>query len=196
MTGSQKQGRFQSALVVSQIAVSLVLLITAALLVRSFWNLMTLNPGLPRKGHRGCLARFLTGSAATIRRRQTTRVDRGAREPLFRNVAEQLRALPQVISTGTSSHVPLDGSSWTLGFRISEEKGDSKFTWVSPGYFETMSKPLLQGRVFDDHDAPSSPLVAIVNQTFVRRYLNGLNPLGRMLRTVAEPNYPTTEYQK
>jgi ABC-type antimicrobial peptide transport system permease subunit len=113
----------------------------------------------------------------------------------MRNVIAQLRALPQVESAGTATHIPLDGSSWTLGFRLSTGKGESKFTWVSPGYLETMDKQLLRGRAFNDRDTPSSPRVAVVNQTFVRLFLNGLSPVGVTLRTLAEPNYPATEYQ-
>jgi predicted lysophospholipase L1 biosynthesis ABC-type transport system permease subunit len=58
-----------------------------------------------------------------------------------------------------------------------------------------MGKQLLQGRAFNDHDTPSSPRVAVVNQTFVHKFFKSENPLGRTLRTLAEPNYPATGYQ-
>ncbi len=185
MTGSRQRGWLQSALVVSQVAISLVLLVAAILFVRSFWNLMTLNPGFREKG-------VVVASLDFSRLPQLTE-DRA--EVYWRNVMEQLRALPQVASVGTSTHVPLDGSSWTLGFRLATAKGDSKFTWVSPGYFETMGKQLLRGRGFEDRDRPSSPHVAVVNQTFVQRFLRGVNPLGRTLRSIAEPNYPAADYE-
>jgi predicted permease len=185
MTRSRQRGWLQSALVVSQIAVSLVLLIGAILFVRSFWNLMTLNPGFREKD--------IVVASLDFSHLPPLPEQRAAL--YLRNVMEQLRALPQVESAGTSTHVPLDGSSWTLGFHLSDEKGASKFTWVSPGYFETMGMPLLQGRGFSGHDTPSSPRVAVVNQTFARRFLNGLNPLGRTLQTLTEPNYLATEYQ-
>ncbi len=195
MTGSRHRGWFQSALIVSQIAISLVLLIAAALFVRSFWNLMTLNPGFREKGI--VVASLDFSHVPRLRSRDGAPLEwtEDRATLYFRNVMHELRSLPQVRSAGTSTHVPLDGSSWTLGFHISGEKGESKFTWVSPGYVETMGKPLLQGRAFNDHDTPSSPRVAIVNQTFVRRFLNGVTPLGRTVRTLAEPNYPATEYQ-
>jgi predicted permease len=187
VAGSRQPGWFQSALVVSQIAISLVLLIAAVLFVRSFWNLMTLNPGFREKNIVVASLDFSHVHAAPVSEESAALY--------IRNVMEQLRALPQVKSAGTSTHVPLDGSSWTLGFHLSGNKGESKFTWVSPGYFDTMGKPVLQGRPFNDRDTASSPRVVVVNQTFVRRFLNGVNPLGRTIRTLAEPNYPATEYQ-
>ncbi|MFL6352229.1 MAG: ADOP family duplicated permease [Bryobacteraceae bacterium] len=185
MTGSRQRGWFQSALIISQIAISLVLLIAAILFIRSFWNLVTLNPGFREES--------ILVASLDFSHLPPLREDRAAL--YVRNVMDQLRALPQIESAGTSTHLPLDGTSWTLGFHISGEKGHSKFTWVSPGYFETMDKPVFAGRAFNDHDTPSSPRVAVVNQTFVRRFLSGRNPLGRTLRTVAEPNYPATEYE-
>ncbi len=185
MTGSRQRKGLQSALVVSQVAVSVLLLIAAGLFVRSFWNLMTLNPGFREKG--------IVVASLDFSHLPPLPEDRAAL--YVQKVMAQLRALPHVESAGTSTHVPLDGSSWTLGFRLSGSNGDSKFTWVSPGYFETMGKQLLGGRAFNERDRPSSPRVAVVNQTFVRRFLNGRNPFGSMLRTVAEPNYPAMDYQ-
>jgi predicted permease len=188
VSGTRQRGWFQSALVVSQVAISLVLVIGAVLLVRSFWNLMTLNPGFREKDIIVASLDFshVPGGPAMSEKSAALYV---------RNVMEQLRALPNLQSLGTSTHVPLDGSSWTLGFHLSGAKGSSKFTWVSPGYFDTMGKPILQGRALNDRDSRSFPRIAVVNQTFVRRFLNGVNPVGRTMRTLAEPNYPATEYQ-
>lgn len=185
MSRSRQGGWLQSALVVSQVAISLVLLVAAFLFVRSFWNLMTVDPGFREKG--------IVVASLDFSRLPPLSEDRAVL--YVRNVMAQLRALPQVESIGTSTHVPLDGSSWTLGFHLDAARGSSKFTWVSPGYFETLGKPLLRGRPFNDRDTPSSPRVAVVNQTFVRRFAGGANPLGRTLRTLAEPNYPATEYE-
>ena len=183
--GSRQRGWFQNALVVSQIAISLVLLIAAVLFVSSFRNLMTLNPGFREKG-------IVVASLDFSRLRPLSE----ERARLFlRNLLDQVRALPQVESAGTSTHVPLDGSSWTLEFRFATGEGAAKFTWVSPGYFEAMGKPILSGRAVNDHDRASTPRVAVVNETFVRRFLGGVNPLGKTLRTRAEPNYPAVEYE-
>jgi predicted permease len=185
VTANRRRNSLQGVLVVSQIAISLVLLIAATLFVRSFWNLTTLNPGFRERG--------VVLASLNLTRLPTLPEDRAAL--YVHNLMTQLRALPQVESAGTTTHVPLDGSSWTLGFELSSQKEASKFTWVSPGYFETLGKPILQGRNLNDHDLPASPRVAVVNQTFVRKFLNGANPLGRTFRTLAEPNYPAREYQ-
>jgi predicted permease len=71
----------------------------------------------------------------------------------------------------------------------------SKFAWVSPGYFDTMKIRLIMGRDFNPGDTSGSQRVAVVNQTFVRRYLGNANPIGQTLRTGQEPGYPSTLYQ-
>jgi predicted permease len=72
---------------------------------------------------------------------------------------------------------------------------DAKFTWVSPGYFDTMGIPVVRGRGFSENDTPASTRVAIVNQTFVRRFLGGADPIGQTFRGMQEGDYPTTLYE-
>ncbi len=184
MTAGRKRFAFQQALVVSQIAFSLVLLVGAMLFVRSFWNLMTLNPGFRESGILRLYLNF-------------RRLDLPPeRYELFKHdLLEQIRNIPVVQSAATSTHVPLDGSTWSLGVRIGDTAGSSKFSWVSPGYFETMQIPLVAGRDFTDRDTIQSQPVVIVNETFVRQFMGGANPLGRTIRTNAEPHYPETEYE-
>lgn len=184
MTAGRERFKFHKVLIASQMAVSLVLLVGALLFVRSFWNLMTLDPGFHDSGL--LLASIdLSGLHMPPKRQEAFR----------RNLEEQVRAIPQVQSAAISDHIPLDGSSWTLEVHIEGEKGASKFTWVSPRYFQTLQTPLLAGRDFNNHDTRGSLPVVIVNQTFVRKYLRGVNPIGRTLRTVAEPDYPEAEYE-
>ncbi|HWF84396.1 MAG TPA: FtsX-like permease family protein, partial [Vicinamibacterales bacterium] len=71
----------------------------------------------------------------------------------------------------------------------------SKFTYVSPEYFGTVGMRILAGRDIAESDAAGAPRVALVNETFVRRYLGSANPIGALVRTVAEPRYPETTYQ-
>jgi predicted permease len=94
-----------------------------------------------------------------------------------------------------STHVPLGGSSWTLGFHLNDVRGSSKFTWVSTQYFETLRIPVSSGRDFNDRDTESSPRVALVNETFVRDFCGGSNPIGRTILSIAEPNYPAATYE-
>jgi putative ABC transport system permease protein len=88
--------------------------------------------------------------------------------------------------------------SWTHGVAVArpdgERHGDSKFTWVSPGYFQTVQLPLLEGRDVDEHDTIASTRVVVVNETFVRRYLDRKTAIGSRIRTGAEPGYPSTEF--
>jgi predicted permease len=66
---------------------------------------------------------------------------------------------------------------------------------VRPDYFQTMGIPIVAGRGFTKNDTAASTRVAVVNRTFVRRFLSGINPMGQTVRTVAEPNYPETVYE-
>jgi len=89
----------------------------------------------------------------------------------------------------------LVGGSWTHNIRIGSVHNSSKFTWVSPGYFQLMGIPLLLGRDLNQNDTAVSGRVAVVNQTFVREFLGGEDPIGKTMRTDSEPNYPSTVYE-
>jgi predicted permease len=184
MTAGLQRFSFQQTLVVSQIAFSLVLLIGALLFVRSFWNLQTLDPGFRESGILRVYANF---------RRLDLPPDRY--EVFKRDLLEQIRAMPVVESAATSTHVPLDGSSWSLGVRAGAMEGSSKFAWVSPAYFRTLQIPFVGGRDFTARDTAQSPSVVIVNETFVRQFFGKANPLGKTIRTEAEPHYPETELE-
>ena len=184
MTAGRQRFSFQQALVVSQIAFSLVLLVGALLFVRSFRNLQTLDPGFRQTGVLRVYANF---------RRLDLPPDRY--EIFKRDLLDQVRSLPFVESAATTTHVPLDGSSWSLGIRLGATEGSSKFAWISPGYFQTMRIPFINGRDFSARDVAQSPPVAIVNETFAKQFGGGESPIGKTIRTVSEPHYPETEYQ-
>ena len=184
MTAGRQKFSFQQTLVVSQIAFSLVLLVGALLFVRSFWNLQTLDPGFRESG--------ILRTYMSFRRLDIP----PERYELFkRDLLEQIRSMPVVESAATTTHVPLDGSSWSLAVRSGSAEGSSKFAWVSPGYFRTMQIPFVAGRDFTPRDTAQSQPVAIVNETFVRQFLGEGNPLGKTIRTTGEPHYPETEYE-
>src|SRR6266404_5373618 len=183
-TAGPERFSFQRLLVVSQLAVSVVLLVGALLFVRSFWNLVKLDPGFRERGILIAVLDF---------RRLTFSPERNT--DFIRELLAETRTIPQVESAATSTHIPLNGGSWNLGVHINGLEGGSKFTWVSPKYFQTMSIPLLAGREFSDLDTRTSPRVAIVNETFVHKYLAGQNALGDVIRTAAEPGYPPSEYE-
>ena len=184
MTAGRQKFSFQQTLVVSQIAFSLVLLVGALLFVRSFWNLMTLDPGFRETGILRAYLNF---------RRLDLPPERY--ETFKHELLEQIRSIPLVESAATSTHVPFDGGFFSLEVRSGATQAESKFTWVSPGYFRTMQVPFVAGRDFTDRDTTKSPPVAIVNETFVRQFMGGGNPLGKTIRTSAEPHYPENEYE-
>jgi predicted permease len=184
MTTGRESFSLQRVMVVAQIAICLVLLAGAVLFIRSFRNLMTFDPGMRESGVTVASIGF-----------EPSRVTPEHYEDFKRQLVEELGAVPGIRRAALTSNVPLTGGSWTLGIHLDAQKGSSKFTWVSPAYFETMNIHLVAGRNFRDSDTAASPRIAIVNQTFVRSSLEDANPTGRMLRTVAEPNYPATSYE-
>ena len=182
-TSGRERFSFQRTLVVTQIALAMVLLVSALLFVRSFRNLMTFDPGFREDG-------ILVGFV------NLTHLNFSAREKydaVVQQLVEQLRLIPGVESVATSTHVPLDGSTWSLAVRAGEAEGSSKFTWVGPGFFQTMGIPILAGRDFNDRDTRTSPCVVVVNQTLVSRFLGTADPVGKTLRTVPEPGYPSAQ---
>jgi predicted permease len=185
-TQGRERFSFQQTLVVAQIAVSMVLLVGALLFVRSFRNLITYNPGFRENG--------IILAHVNLSHRKLSDLD--AYDGAMRELLSQIRANPGVDSAATTTHIPLNGSTWQFGMRGGDREGSSKFTWISPGYFETMSIPLVAGRQFSDQiDSRNSPRVLIVNQTFARTFFGNDNPIGKTVRTIAEPTYPAAEFQ-
>jgi predicted permease len=177
---------FQRLLVVFQVAVSLVLVVGALLFVRSFRNLTSIDPGMRLEHVKLAIAGF-SRPGLTPEGSQQIRT----------TLLERVQALPDVQSAATSTIIPLTGMSWTHSVRVpsagGEKRGASKFTWVSPGYFETMQVPLVKGRLFDRRDTTSSAPVAVVNETFVRQFLDPATAIGSHVRTLAEPEYPSVD---
>ena len=174
----------QRMMVVTQIAVSLVLLVAALLFVRSFRNLLTFDAGMRQEGITVAFIAF-----------NQLEAPRDTFNDIQRRILTDVSSLPGVISAGTTSNVPLLGSMWTHGIRVGAIENSSRFTWVSPGYFRTMNIPVLEGREIALTDTRTSPRVAVVNQTFVRTFMPGGRAIGQVLHTAAEPNYPATEYE-
>ena len=164
---------------------SLVLVVSSLLFVRSFQNLFTLDTGFRQEGIAFHFLDFGPTGVEPARVRQ-----------LLRDALASVRLAPGVEAASTSTHLPLSGSSFWLAMRTDRgEESSSQFTWVSPGYFATMEIPVVSGRDFTDLDEATSPRVLLVNETFARRYFDGANPIGQVVRSLAEPNYPETEYE-
>jgi predicted permease len=182
-TAGRERFSFQRALVITQIAVSMVLLVCALLFVRSFRNLMTFDPGFREDG-------ILVGYVNLTHLKLPAKQEYDA---VVRQLLEHLRSIPGVASVASSMHMPLDGSTWSLAIRLGDMQGSSRFTWVSPEYFQTMGVGIRSGRDFNDRDTRTSPCVVIVNQTLVSKFLGGAEPVGKTLRTAPEPGYPAQQ---
>jgi predicted permease len=190
MTSGPDRFSVQKLLVVTQVAVSLVLVVGALLFVRSFRNLMTLDVGFRQEGVYIAIAGFgRPGQTETPEANQAVRT----------RLLDRVRVIPQVQAVATSTIIPLSGMSWTHGviapLAHGERRDSSKFTWVSPGYLQTVQLPLLAGRDLSEHDTASSRKVIIVNETFVRLLLDSSKALGATVRTVAEPQYPAMDVE-
>ena len=188
MTAGREHFRLQRILVASQVALSVVLLAGALLFARSLQNLMTRNPGFQQNG---VLVTNLDTSPLKLSLAQGPSLEQ--------NLLEHIRALPGVAAAAISERSPVSGSSsndWVLDAKGDHPNGASWEDYISPGYFETMEMPLIAGRDFTIDDSATSPKVAIVNQTFVQKFLGGtMHPIGTQIRVWAPPGKPARYYQ-
>ena len=179
-------GRFglRNALVVLQVALSLILLICAGLFMRSLRAASTSDPGFDAEN-----VLFLTME------RGGEKKGREEQALFYRRVQEQVSALPGVRSVALSYIVPISGggmrtSVWIEGYQPKpNEDTELNTNVVSPNYFSTIGIPLKQGRDFNAADTANAPGVVIVNEEFARRYFPGANPLGKRVRTDPEGPY-------
>jgi len=188
-TASRKRYGFRQGLVVSQVALSLVLVVGALLFSGSLRNLLTVDTGFSQNG-------VVLADLDLFRR---LNVPYAARVEFKQDLLQKIRALPGVVSAGEVEIVPLSGSNtenlvWVEGTKRASEV-DSKFNSTSDGYFKTMSIALLAGRDFSPQDTVSSPKVAIVNQTLARKLGLGSNPIGKTFRRQATPSEPEQSFE-
>jgi putative ABC transport system permease protein len=170
----------RGALIVSEVALSLLLLLGAGLLIRSFLHLQRLDPGFDPDG-------ALTLTLDMPASRYASDVQRAA---FVQHAIERVRALPGVASAGMISTLPLTGGEGfnRFGFTVEGSEdgaaGDHRFyaRWISPGYLGSMAIPLIQGRDFTDRDRQGSSPAVIVDAALARRYFPNQNPVGRFLR--------------
>jgi putative ABC transport system permease protein len=189
LTLDRRRARLQRALVVGQIAISLVLIFSALLFVQTFRNLAAVDAGFEQD--RTIAVLFLDPTSEELPDEQKV----AFQEELTRAI----RSLPGVAAAASSTHVPLSGSMWSHFFRVTSAERSarraSRFAYVGPGYFETLRIPLRSGRDFQEFDTARSHRVMVVNESFVRSHLAGRNPLGTIVRTLAEPGFPETSYE-
>ena len=163
-----------SALIVAQVALSVVVLTGAGLLVRTLANLRNIDPGFDTHNV------LLFGINPKLTGYNNDRI-----QTLYSELQTRLASIPGVISASYSSNTLLDAGLWTSNVHIEGQPEkttvETNMLAVGPSFFETMRLPLLKGRTFSALDLRSTQAVAIVNQTFVQRFLEGRNPIGLQL---------------
>ena len=176
-TSGPARHRVRDLLVVAEVALSLVLLVAAGLLIRSFVRLLEVDPGF-RPDH------VLTVSIPL----PVSRYPEAAQEAgFFQRLLERVHELPGVRAAGAVTDVPLFGGSST-GFDVEgrplaapKERPMTDFRSATPDYFRAMGIDLAAGRAFTTNDNADAPPVAVINETLARRYFGKENPIGKRI---------------
>ncbi len=172
--------RLRGVLVIAEVAISVVLLIGAGLLVRSFARLQAFDPGL--NPHR-----LLTMTVSLAGHPEYV----GARrEAIYSQIVDQVKSLPGVEAASMINHLPIGGDLWDVGLAIDGlplplpgQGPDGVYRVARPGYFATMGIPLLAGRDFTDHDNEDAPGVVVVNEKLARSIWPHESAIGKRLTT-------------
>ena len=191
---ASEQPRLRKALVVAQVALSFLLLIGAGLFVRSVNNLLAVDTGF-HTSHVLSFSVDLAGSG----------YDAARAHDFAKATQARLASTPGVTATAFTFIGILEGSAWSMdvtieGYHPEKDGATARLNAVSPGFFRAMGVPVLLGREFDEHDDRAEPrpeksegwpfTVAVVNETFVQRFFNGQNPIGRHLGLGNDPGTP------
>ena len=188
---SRSKHRAHNALVVAEVALSVVVLIASGLLLNSFWRLMRVHPGFDP-------ANVLATELSLVSPHYD---DAQRRESFFHQLQDRLQSSPGVNSAGFISELPLSGEANDTFFTITEhppanpnDNDDADFRNIDGDYFATMRIPLLAGRVFDRQDSAESSKALIVNEPFVKKFFPNEDPIGKHLNMYeGKPEFVTRE---
>ena len=183
--GGVRQGRMQAAMLVAQVALSLVLLTATGLLVTSLWRLQRTPLGFDPNGVQ------TTGLGLPAARYPQADDQSG----FYARLIERVNAIPGVKTSAVGTGLPLDGASGFMFYAVIgrpippvDTRMASRYDSISPGYFSVLGIPLKEGRAFDERDRAGSPPVVIVSETLARHLFPGENAVGRkLLCTVFDP---------
>lgn len=176
-TAGRSRFGLRRILVVSQIALSLTLLVGALLFARSLNNLAGVQAGFRQNG---ILVADIDFTPLNIAK--------DGRVAFANDLLQRVRAIPGVEAAALATIVPLSGNGIAhdiLWGETGQPQGDAPFAAfniVSPGYFETLQTKILSGRDFDEHDTAAAPRVAIVNEEFAKQFAKSANPVGMKFR--------------
>src|SRR5436190_1399435 len=179
-TGADRsRSRARNALIVSEVALSLILLICAGLLIKSFARLERVSPGFDY--HRALAVRLALPPAKYS--------DGEVAKQFYDQLASRLQSVPGVDSLGAISALPMSGLTARTEFLISgkpparaSDVPGARRRWVTPGYFAAMHMPLLRGRDFTEHDKKESASVVVIDEALARRFFADSDPIGTHLR--------------
>ena len=182
-TDSPRRQRVRAVLVVSEVALSLVLLVGAGLMMRSFSRLLAVDPGF-KADH------VLTSFVSLPSSKYPKREDQTA---FFDRLLDRLRNVPGVSAAGLVTDLPLYGGGST-GFDVEGrpsappgQRAMTDYRITSPDYFAAMGMKLLKGRAFSHYDNESAPGVVIINETMATRFFPGEEPLGKRINMSGDP---------
>ena len=175
---SSKKHRAHNALVVAEVALSLVVLIASGLVLNSFWRLIHVRPGFNASN-------VLTTQVSLI---MPTYKEESRQLAFYGRLHERLKSIPGVESAGFISELPMSGEANDTFFTVAEhppaapeDRNDADFRIVGGDYFSAMRIPLLAGSVFSQQTSADSPRVIVVNEPFARQFFGSENPIGKHL---------------
>jgi putative ABC transport system permease protein len=190
-TGGLHTNRLRAFLVVSQVSLSLLLLAGAGLLIKSFFNLRSTNPGFDP-------VRVMTVSI-NLPKIRYPEIDQQIRT--YDTILDKLAAIPGVESAGGVNPIPLGDNQRSSSFMPSGAaplpRGNhpgASYLLVKPDYFKTMKIPVLQGRAISRADTKDSPLVIMINEAFAQKHFAGKNPIGQQVM-VDQPENKFLSYE-
>ena len=189
MTSTRERFGLQRILVVSQIALSLILVLTSLLFIRSFTKLLTLDPGFRENG---ILVVGVDITDPAVKKK-----------PMYaqQQMLEQLRHSSGIDHAAGIQNPPLNGGFWNSPIHLDAAAGPDKrhptpkWNRISDGYFQTMGTQMFAGRDFDQHDSLGAPEVAIVDQTFVERFFPNQSAVGKVFHNVPDVGGKPHQYQ-
>jgi putative ABC transport system permease protein len=172
------RSRMRSALVASEFALALVLLVGAGLMIRSVVQLQHIDPGFDPRN----IVSMIVSTAGT------PAADSSRHENFYVDALSRVKAVPGVVSASYINHLPIGGDIWALSFRIegrpTPKPGNSPratYRVVFPGYFATMRIPMLRGRDITDADRLGAPRVVVINDFMAKTHWRGENPIGKRI---------------
>ncbi len=191
-TEGKRRNRIRGALVVSEVALSLILLVGAGLLIKSFYSLLTTDPGYATD-------RVLTMTLPLSTGRYPEPEDQAR---FFQQLLQRTRELPGVEAAGLTTQLPLGGSESIFSFNVEGRPpaapGSTPIAgeqFVTPEYFRAMNIPLRKGRLFTEGDKTDSLPVVLVNETFARRHFPNEDPIGKRIILDSESGTPPPPLQ-